>query len=97
MRPFTLAVGLAVMAAAATPAVAQNAPRYESPMIAHVLPIAAGALVGTASTFFILPLIIPAMAATVPAAGPAVASPLIGAVGGVVGGFVGYAMFRETP
>lgn len=85
------------MFVAVTPAIAQNAPRYESPMIAHVLPIAAGALVGTASTFFILPLIVPAMASTVPVAGPAVASPLAGAVGAVVGGVVGYVMFRETP
>lgn len=97
MRRIIPAVGLVAMLGAATPAIAQNAPRYESPLIAHVLPIAAGALVGTASTFFILPLIVPALASTVPVAGPAVASPLVGAVGAVVGGFVGYAMFRETP
>jgi len=97
MRHIMLLIGIVAMALAAEPAMAQVDQRYESPMIAHALPIAAGALLGAASSFFILPLIIPAMAATVPAVGPPVASPLAGALGAVVGGVVGYTMFRETP
>ncbi|MGE0420416.1 MAG: hypothetical protein AB7O80_26725, partial [Acetobacteraceae bacterium] len=52
------------------PAAAQVAPPEETPLIAHALPIAAGALVGTATSFFILPLVIPALASGATVAGP---------------------------
>lgn len=76
----------------ASPALAQVSPPEQEPFISHVLPVAAGALVGTAVTFFILPLIIPGLASGVRAVGPAVGTPLVGAVGAVVGGVTGYAM-----
>jgi len=70
---------------------AQTAPPAEQPFIAKVLPVAAGALVGGAVGFFILPLILPGSAATAAAGvvtGPAT-SPFYGLAGASVGGFIG--------
>ncbi len=90
-----LALGFVVAAAvSATPAAAQVAPPEPEPFISHVLPVAAGALVGTAVTFFILPLIVPALASGAPAVGPAVATPMTGAIGAALGGYVGYVMWK---
>lgn len=59
----------------------------------HVLPVAAGALVGAAATFFLLPLIIPATAAAAATAGASTtASPLLAVIGAGVGGIIGYEM-----
>lgn len=73
---------------------AQAAPPAEQPFIAKVLPVAAGALVGGALGFFILPLILPATGATATnaavgaAAGP-ITNPFYGLAGASVGGFIG--------
>ena len=59
----------------------------------HVLPVAAGALVGAAATFFLLPLIVPATAAAAATAGASTtASPLLALIGAGVGGAIGYEM-----
>jgi hypothetical protein len=59
----------------------------------HVLPVAAGALVGAAATFFLLPLIVPATAAAAATAGASTtASPLLAVIGAGVGGVIGYEM-----
>lgn len=100
MRRISPATALAVAAALsvapimARPARAQVSAPDPEPVLSHVLPIAAGALVGTAVTFFILPLIVPAVASGAPAVGPAVATPFVGAVGAALGGVVGYTMFQ---
>lgn len=100
MRRISPATALAVAAALsmtpimARPARAQVSAPDPEPVLSHVLPIAAGALVGTAVTFFILPLIVPAVASGVPTVGPAVATPFVGAVGAALGGVVGYTMFQ---
>lgn len=73
---------------------AQAAPPVEQPFIAKVLPVAAGALIGGAVGFFILPLVLPATGATATnavvgaAAGP-LTSPFYGLAGASVGGFIG--------
>jgi hypothetical protein len=57
----------------------------------HLLPVAAGALVGAAVSFFLLPLVIPATAVAATGAGvSATASPIFAAVGAGVGGVIGY-------
>jgi hypothetical protein len=100
MRRISPATALAVAAAlsiapiAARPARAQVSAPEPEPVLSHVLPVAAGALVGTAVTFFIMPLIVPAMASGVQTVGPAVAPPYIGAIGAAVGGVIGYTMFQ---
>lgn len=100
MRRISPATALAVAAAlslapvVARPARAQVSAPDPEPILSHVLPVAAGALVGTAVTFFILPLIVPAMASGVPSVGPAVGTPYIGAIGAAVGGVIGYTMFK---
>jgi len=100
MRRISPATALAVAAAlslapvVARPARAQVSAPDPEPVLSHVLPVAAGALVGTAVTFFILPLIVPSMASGVPTVGPAVATPYIGAIGAAVGGVIGYTMFK---
>jgi hypothetical protein len=58
--------------------------------ISHVLPVAAGALVGAAATFFVLPLIVPATAAAAAAGASSTASPVVALIGASVGGFLGY-------
>lgn len=72
---------------------AQAAPVAEQPFIGKVLPVAAGALVGGAVGFFILPLILPATGATATAAvgaaaGP-ITSPVYGFAGAAIGSFIG--------
>ena len=100
MRRISPATALAVAAAlsiapiVARPARAQVSAPDPEPILSHVLPVAAGALVGAAVTFFILPLIVPAMASGVQTVGPAVATPLTGAIGATVGGVIGYTMFQ---
>lgn len=88
-------LALTATLAFAAPAIAQVGPSAETPLIAHALPIAAGALIGTATSYFILPLIIPALASGATVAGPVVATRTVGAIGAAVGGFAGYSMFRE--
>jgi hypothetical protein len=59
----------------------------------HLLPVAAGALVGAAAGFFLLPLVIPATAVAAGGAGVSVtASPIFAAVGAGIGGVIGYKM-----
>ena len=100
MRRISPATALAVAAAlslapvVARPARAQVSAPDPEPILSHVLPVAAGALVGTAVTFFILPLIVPALASGAPAVGPAVATPMTGAIGAALGGYVGYVMWK---
>jgi len=91
----TLLASAVLATLAVVPAGAQVAPPVEPPLIAKVLPIAAGALVGTAASYFILPLVVPTMAATSAGVGATVASPMVGAMGAVVGGTVGWMVFGE--
>lgn len=97
MRLRSCLIGATVAMAITAPAHAQVSPKAETPAIAYALPIAVGALVGGTTTFFILPLIIPAMAGAAPAVGPVVGTPLFGAIGAVTGGVIGYTMFRAEP
>ncbi len=90
-----IALSLSVVEAPAIPAWAQTAaqPSTDSPVIAKVLPVAAGALIGAAAGFFILPLVVStgsasAAAGAAAAVGP-VTSPWFGVIGASVGGFVG--------
>lgn len=57
----------------------------------HLLPIAAGALVGAAAGFFVLPWVIPATAA-VASTGAVTSSPIFAALGAGIGGVLGYKM-----
>lgn len=56
----------------------------------HMLPIAAGALVGAAAGFFLLPLVVPATAVAATAGASTTASPILAAVGAGIGGVIGY-------
>ncbi|WP_448188994.1 hypothetical protein [Azospirillum sp. sgz301742] len=80
-----LVLAIAAPAAAASPAVPPAPP--ETPFVAKMLPVAAGALVGAAAGFFILPVLAPsvAVAATV---GPPT-SPLFGLAGAGLGALIG--------
>jgi hypothetical protein len=57
----------------------------------HILPIAAGALVGAAAGFFVLPWVIPATA-VVAGTGAVTSSPIFAVLGASIGGIVGYKM-----
>jgi len=70
-------------------AAAQTAPAQLND---HVLPVAAGALIGAAVSFFVLPWIIPATAVTAIPGASTTASPLIAVVGAGVGSIIGYEM-----
>ena len=56
----------------------------------RLLPVAAGALVGAAASFFILPLIVPGTAVAATAGASPTAGPLVAAIGAGIGGFLGY-------
>jgi hypothetical protein len=90
MQLRTIVVGMVVAGtlAQAPAAWAQTAPRAQ--LSAHILPIAAGALVGAAASFFVLPLIVPATAVAATAGASATASPVLAVVGAGIGGFLGY-------
>ena len=92
-RALAAALIVATLAAASQPALAQQPQPGEGQLNSHALPIAAGALVGAAASFFLLPLIVPAMAVT--ATGVTVtASPVVAVVGAGVGGYLGYEITR---
>jgi hypothetical protein len=76
------------------PALAPNAAAQTPPaqLNDHVLPVAAGALVGAAVSFFVLPWIIPATAVAATAGASTTASPLLALVGAGVGSVIGYEM-----
>ena len=57
----------------------------------HILPIAAGALVGAAAGFFVLPWVIPATAVAA-GTGAVTSSPIFAMLGAGIGGIVGYKM-----
>lgn len=87
-----LAAALVLAAAAQAPvATAAEPPRaqppHETPFVAKVLPIAAGALVGAAAGFFIVPVLVPSVA-VVAASGPPT-SPLFGLAGASLGALIG--------
>lgn len=87
----TVALGLtaAALLTGMPHAYAQTAPRAQ--LNDHILPIAAGALVGAAASFFVLPLLIPATAAAAATAGASTtASPILAVIGAGVGGLIGY-------
>lgn len=87
---FTLAIAApSLEAAAAAPA---SPPPPETPFIAKMLPVAAGALVGAATGFFILPLLAPGILAPGVAAGVIAGpptSPLFGVAGAGMGALIG--------
>ncbi|MFI4980210.1 MAG: hypothetical protein ACHQIO_07670 [Nevskiales bacterium] len=90
-RPAAVAVVSAILLAApqlAPQAVAQPAGSAQIPE--RVLPVAAGALVGAATAFFLLPLLVPATAAGAVAGASTTAGPLFAAVGASIGGVIGY-------
>jgi hypothetical protein len=82
---FVLAIATPALDAAAAPPVAPPPP--ETPFVAKLLPVAAGALVGAATGFFIVPLLAPG-AAVVAVAGPPT-SPLFGFAGAGLGALIG--------
>ncbi len=89
IRRLTAAAALAALsipfeAAAAPPA---PPPPPETPLVAQLLPVAAGALVGTAVGFFVVPVLVPGVA-VVAAAGPPT-SPMFGAIGAGLGALIG--------
>jgi hypothetical protein len=73
-------------AAAQTPAPAQ--------VNSHILPIAAGALIGAAAGFFLLPWVIPATAVAATAGASTTASPTLGLIGAGIGSFIGFEAAR---
>lgn len=85
------ALMLAVVAAPVTGATAAEPPRtqpqHETPFVAKMLPIAAGALVGAAAGFFIVPVLVPSVAVAA-AAGPPT-SPVFGLAGASLGALIG--------
>ena len=90
-RAFAAGLIITTLFTAAQPAVAQQP--NPGQLDDHALPVAAGALVGAAASFFLLPLVIPAMAAT--ATGLTVtSSPAVALVGAGVGGYLGYEFSR---
>lgn len=89
-----LALALLHVPTLAGPANAQVAGKPPEPSLAKVMPFAAGALVGGATAFFILPLIVPSLASGAATVGPAVGTPALGAIGAVIGGAVGYVWYR---
>jgi len=78
------------MSVLAPQASAQPAPAAQVPE--RVLPVAAGALVGAATAFFLLPLLVPATAVGAAAGVSATAGPVFAAVGAGIGGVIGYAL-----
>ncbi len=91
-RAFAASLIVATGIAAAQPAWAQ-APA-PAQLNEHVLPVAAGALIGAAATFFLLPLVVPATAVAATAGVSATTSPVMAAVGAGVGGFLGYELTK---
>jgi hypothetical protein len=89
-----LAIAVVCAVAAAVPAQAQPAPPPQDPFVASLMPAAAGALVGGAMTFFIMPLIVPSLASGAATVGPAVGTPTLAAIGMAIGGIAGYLMFQ---
>ena len=83
---------LLVGTSAFMPASAQTPPPTQ--LNDHVLPVAAGALVGAAASFFLLPWIIPATAVAAAAGASTTASPILAVIGAGVGGVVGYEFGR---
>lgn len=91
MKARLMAFTLAGVLLAAPIASAQSvAPTDNDPLLAHALPVAAGALIGAAAGFFILPLLVPALASATPITGTTVSSPLIGLASAGLGGLLAY-------
>lgn len=86
IRHFAVAAALAVTAISVE-ASAAPPPPPETPLVSQILPVAAGALVGTAVGFFIVPVLVPGVA-VVAAAGPPT-SPMFGVIGAGLGALVG--------
>lgn len=88
IRRLTVAAALAATAISVEAAAAPPAPPPpETPLVAQILPVAAGALVGTAVGFFIVPVLVPSVA-VVATAGPPT-SPMFGAIGAGLGALIG--------
>lgn len=93
IRRLTTTVALAAMAMAmaisfeAAASQSHPPPPPETPLVAQILPVAAGALVGTAVGFFIVPVLVPSVA-VVATVGPPT-SPMFGAIGAGLGALVG--------
>ncbi len=60
----------------------------------HVLPVAAGALVGAAASFFLLPLLVPTMAVAATTGVSVTSGPVVAVVGAGIGGILGYELVR---
>ena len=73
-------------------AAAQTPP--PSQVSSRILPIAAGALVGAAAGFFLLPWIVPATAVAATAGASTTASPTLGLIGAGIGSFIGFETAR---
>jgi hypothetical protein len=89
-----MATMIAAALVATTPVLAPSAVAQERPhgaqLQARILPVAAGALVGAAAGFFLLPLLVPATAAAATAGVSATATPVFAVIGAGLGGVVGY-------
>lgn len=84
----TLALAIAAPSGEAAAAQPVAPPRpADTPFVAKLLPVAAGALVGAATGFFILPLLAPGIAVAATAGPPT--SPLFGFAGAGLGALIG--------
>lgn len=83
----TLALTIAALPFEATAASPPAPPPPETPFVAKILPVAAGALVGTAVGFFVVPVLVPGIAVAATAGPPT--SPMLGLVGAGLGALVG--------
>jgi len=83
-----VAIGLTGTPAFTSGAAAQQAGAAQ--LNDHILPVAAGALIGAAAGFFLLPWLIPATAVAASAGASTTASPVLAAIGAGVGSIAGY-------
>lgn len=88
-RPRYVVAAALLLAIATAPAAAAPPapPPPETPFVAKLLPVAAGALVGAAAGFFIVPALVPGVAVAATAGPPT--SPLFGLAGASLGALVG--------
>lgn len=83
----TLALAVAAASFEAAAAPPPPPPPPEASFVAKMLPVAAGALVGTAVGFFIVPVLVPSMAVAATVGPPT--SPMLGVAGAGIGALIG--------
>src|SRR5579864_7301385 len=90
----SLIVAMLLVGAPAFAPVAEAQAPAPSQLNDRILPIAAGALVGAAAGFFLLPWIVPATAVAATAGASTTASPTLGLIGAGIGSFIGFEAAR---